>query len=138
MNEVKFRAWDIKRKIYGTVYELSFPVGENDEKFPDGHKGRVSLYNPKNEADCGFWGSWIENVELEQYTGLKDCNNYEIFEGDILGDPNVEDDGVVIIGLVYKDEESGRYYAGDYCGEEFIQFLVIGNHYENSELLEEK
>ena len=69
MREIKFRAWDKTRNIYGQVLRMSFPCGENDPDSPDGHKGKLSLYNPRNEKDCGFWGIWIEKADLEQFIG---------------------------------------------------------------------
>ena len=82
MNIPKFRAWDKTRNIYGQVVGMNFPYNENDNQFPEGHKGRLSLFNVKNEYDCGFWGIWIEKADLEQSSGFKDRNEKEIYQGD--------------------------------------------------------
>ena len=78
---------------------------------------------------------------IEQYTGLKDNNGVEIYEGDILtlngeweeierGDCKVITfrDGCFRVGDDYEDE------AGIYLSD----WRVIGNIHENPELLEEE
>jgi hypothetical protein len=69
------------------------------------------------------------HVFIQQYTGIKDAKGNEVYEGDILQD----DDG--FIDLVKYNEE-GYYHAGDWDGSDFKYCKVIGNIYENPELLE--
>ena len=78
----------------------------------------------------------LAEVKLMQSTGLKDKNGVEIYESDILkAYPN----NTIYIGKVYY--EDGQWfgacdyldYAVAYSGAE-----VIGNIYENPELLETK
>lgn len=76
----------------------------------------------------------IDENTLGQYTGLKDKNGKEIYEGDILkgtfyGFPIIEHDYVF---SVYWDERH-KSFMTDYF--EPTECEVIGNIYENPELI---
>ena len=75
------------------------------------------------------------------YTGKKDVDKVEIFEGDIVK----TEDGA--IGEIFYDEDNMRFWSSNnghinksgFCEELlFIKPRVIGNKYENPELLEER
>lgn len=64
MREIKFRAWHKEEKCYYNVYSINFYANE------------IMV-----ERNKGFY---LQDIILEQYTGLKDKNGKEIYEGDIL------------------------------------------------------
>lgn len=110
MREIKFRLWDDKLKKFDYDFRIT----------SKGKEIKYIQYQGDNYYDC----------ELMQYTGLKDKNGKEIYEGDIViryYDYNsmsvVKWDDALTISMPYYD-------SGD-------DYEVIGNIYENPELLEE-
>lgn len=103
----------------------------------------------KRWIDLNFVGMF--HLKRDAYTGLKDKNGKEIYEGDILADVGVDEYN--ILGIVrYGDDgvtwTSGSYYLADKGGyatdwafefggkpDSWDALEVIGNIYENSELL---
>lgn len=119
MREIKFRAWlnDDKRMV--NILALDFL-----------HKTWIA-----HKDLCGSF----DDIELMQYTGLKDKNGKEIYEGDII---KCKIGNVDFKGYVYF--YGGRFEFIDFEDDEETEFLcycdepeVIGNTYENPELLEE-
>lgn len=92
-------------------------------------------------------GEWIVNNDLElmQSTGLKDKNGQEIFEGDIVRQVRTQPttENKTITGVVTMLE--GAWVIMNDC-EQLASYLwsetdeneVLGNIYENPELLENK
>ncbi|OJG48747.1 hypothetical protein RV05_GL001626 [Enterococcus hirae] len=87
----------------------------------------------------------VRNIELMQSTGLKDKNGVEIFEGDIVLADGVKK--IVTFGEQEHEEDFGDliYYIGfnvytkmGYSSVIPVEYEVIGNIWENSELLEEQ
>ena len=82
-----------------------------------------------------LWDWWsFDEVEIMQSTGLKDKNGVEIFEGGIGWDDHQEVHGQVIF-------ENGAFkYEWENISEDLFEVTddieIVGNIYENSELLE--
>ncbi len=126
MKMPKFRAWDKVNNKLVDVISINFSL-----------ETVFAKVNSVMAQDVEAYDFVDENIELMQSTGLEDKNGTEIFEGDILR--YFEDK----IGVV-KHHKHQFYVEGFYCADmdipydafsENIEFEVIGNIYENSELL---
>ena len=128
MREIKFRVWDTENKEMLRVQELDF-----EDTF---YGGRLSI---RTEQYNDYFD--IEDMILMQYTGLHDKNGKEIYEGDIIQYGDIHK-GIVEYSEKYAqfilketDNISDEYEA---LGEfNIIVFEVIGNIYDNKELLNE-
>lgn len=126
MREVKFRAWDkiFEKMIQVTDLNLKtgYLIGEIDTKI----------------VSCKF-----KDCELLQYTGLKDKNGIEIYEGDIVENGNgkvgyilfqIQAGGLVVVikdrdyRIGHRNNGEGYHTSGNH--------KVIGNVYTSQELLE--
>ena len=140
MREIKFRAWDGDKK------EMILPEYAGKEDFhiqADGQIVETHEYGyERHELTSKRPNSWV----LMQYTGLKDKNGKEIYEGDILQDTLTKMQYVVKFGFCKKYAFNGWYVEneyhnyvttinGDYDTNTNSQIEVIGNIYENENLL---
>jgi uncharacterized phage protein (TIGR01671 family) len=122
MREIKFRAW----KPNGIL----------------GHMSTVeSIDWEHNMLFCGGVSNWqLSNVNLMQYTGLKDKNGTEIYQSDLVA---FTEGGKRKQGeIVWKDREAlFAVQMDDGWGSMALQNLddieILGNIYESPELLEQ-
>ena len=123
----RFRAWLKNDKKMIDVDEIHFDNGQLD------FIGDAITF--MRDAD---------EIELMQSTGLKDKNGKEIFEGDVV--TNGWKRQVVTFGTQEVEEDFGSiriyrgfnlYLGGGYPNAIMSEFEVVGNIYENPELLEE-
>lgn len=126
MREIKFRAWDEMEKLmfreqeYNTYEEINIDEGE-----------LIAGSNDEN-------GDWYE-LKLMQFTGLKDKNGKEIYEGDIVLIDWKDNRYGKHKGIVEWNIEQACWEFGAGATSELDwSHEVIGNIYENPELLEEK
>jgi hypothetical protein len=124
MREIKFRAWDKENKKMMKVSSLSL---ENKE-IAVRENGTYHFFRMKN-------------LELMQYTGLNDKNDKEIYEGDILFFRDENTKYVVVwqdAAFIIKSIEI-RKYSEEMCWLDDTEICceIVGNIYENKNLLEE-
>ena len=134
----KFRAWDVlAEKMIDEIQMISFVRKEIIGKFSDGSTSVPLKFEDERNG---------EDVILMQSTGLKDKNGKEIFDGDVLACKT--DDEVINLNIFWDEEhalfmfESKKYNEQEPLAElvedNIYPFEIIGNIYENPELLEEK
>jgi len=116
MREIKFRAWDKIGKMFIMV-SWGFDIDNQGNIYPAETKPKTDLV-------------------LMQYTGWKDKNGKEIFEGDKYSWRNK------VGNIEYR---RGAFYCIDQDQSEWLlsamvdkEFEIIGNIYENENLLEAK
>ena len=112
MRDIKFRQWDSRRKIMHLGSGATYP------------SGWVGF-------SCVSW----EGSPLMQFTGLKDKNGKEIYEGDILSFVPVDSKN---FGNPYKPfvvfwDEKDASFSG-WSPRDKVE--IIGNVYEQPELME--
>lgn len=125
--EIKFRAWD---KVLKTMWTWDW-VKNVDSPFSSGEHGTCLLDD--------------EQFALMQYTGLKDKNRTEIYEGDVVKDLLTAAIWEVRFGFCKRRAYHGWYVHGlniDSEGElnvdndsERSLLEIVGNIYENPELI---
>ena len=126
MREIKFRIWDIDERKFVVNETDRLGCGDTKKCMSE----RVDFENNSVEISAD------ERYIFSEYTGLKDKNGKEIYEGDILFASFREEYPKVIF-------ENGSFRAE--CDEYSLRledfadiFEVVGNIYENTELMEDE
>jgi hypothetical protein len=125
MRDIKFRVWDETTKTFlnqQTIHEFGVDFEFMNEGF----------ILKSNGLSIGYI--------FEQFTGFKDKNNKEIYQGDILKPWSFLDKISVVKWEENPLETCGCGGDGFYCGfnlmnEETNKSEVVGNIHENPELL---
>ena len=128
MREIKFRAWD-KRST--TMYPFCY-IDET---------GWVNASGMINDNKCSTSGRLMYFV-LMQFTGLKDKNGKEVFEGDVVKSFNQIDKKEVAFVVEFNSgifeclNDNELINLRTLCSYDNCE--VIGNIYENPELIKSK
>ena len=152
MREVKYRAWVERKKVLVDVLSIDF-------------KERTVRLPIQTPVTADYWWdetTWnFEDVVLMQYTGLKDKNGREIYEKDVAEIKHTYDymafDGYERSWTITKGEVAFNYAGFDVkyldrdgepvwsgitlmeCLSDMVsEWEVIGNVFENAEILEDK
>ena len=156
MREIKFRAWDKKYEVMRPVIEYFRPYKYIPVTTEAGYQSIRS-----EVGDEVFWGfgtpeAGEEGYIIMQYTGLKDANGKEIYEGDIIlfrdikhkvvfidqhnNDRYTLNPTMLFFGLELEpskqDREDKLLYVQTFEWDDQEYYKVIGNIYENPELFE--
>ena len=129
MRTIKFRAWDKKTETMNDVWAIHFKAWHDSEI------NYIEIYGLGTD---GTEERCEEDIEIMQYTGLKDKNGTEIYEGDIINQDSK-------CGYKNYVMEMIKTHASDDMGVDMFGYVdvdnaceVIGNIYENPELLVDK
>ena len=136
--EIKFRAWDkTESKMLHSITQIWWYEG-----------GDISRLTYKKATQKGDWIPYWKDfrpgkVILMQYTGLKDKNGKEIYEGDVITrliEPTLGrnyNEVIVIEWEICEDDEYGNHRSGfDISGHSEL-FEILGNIYSNPELIKQ-
>ena len=137
MREFKFRAWDEQNKIMHNEVEFIRSGTEGNDW--------ILFKSDKQKLECGNVLNnpyFQQQINIMQYTGLFDKQGIEIYDGDIL---QIELDWgygpAKILSKVYFENGCFRAKAINSHEDTLLIELppceVIGNIYENPELLKE-
>jgi hypothetical protein len=134
--DIKFKAW-IKKGCESKMGEVT--LINLDEKYIN-----YIICNKKKEIEI-IGLAYFDEYELMQYTGIKDKNGVEIYEGDIV---LIRIDKTNILHKTVVKFKHGAFIADIIGDNDYIylfhfgfnkdDFEVVGNIYENHKLLEEK
>lgn len=130
MREIKFRAWDFEE------YEMIYNVERTYDFGCSGFGASEPSFADVLEDN--------ERYMIMQYTGLKDEENKGIYEGDIIEGGYLNPLSNEFMSKKYIVEYDKGSFIGKLIGHSpygdtwihFIKGKVIGNIYENPELLE--
>jgi hypothetical protein len=127
MKKFKMKAWLMKEKKMVAIIGIDFNYEyirytEDDNLFNENYKTAE-----------------FKNIELLQFTGLKDNGGQELYEADVIKFNDGIDD---IYGLISYDDEDGTYRVSyenitEHLSEREGDFEIVGNIFENPNLHEQ-
>lgn len=139
MRDIKFRIWDgVKNEWLASSAKDALP-----------YYGFALVGEVMTVQSPPYWSLDEGNV-VEQFTGLKDINGTEIYEGDIIVQKSLGSNKSGCRGKITYKEDHAAFMFEVYERGKAVMWLflsefrpektceVVGNIHENPELLEEK
>lgn len=138
MRDIKFRVWDNQHNKMTQCFDLNDFANDQDGEFGNGEFS-IGWYDYKRSPPM------VDNI-IMQYTGLKDKNGKEIYEGDIIQYGSykaaevIYSDYLTSFCLKFNDGKDGIYArALGQCNKR-LKYIdedveILGNIYEHPELL---
>ena len=127
MKELKIKAWLKKEKKMVSIIGIDF----NYEY--------IRYTEDDNLFNSDYKVAEFKDIELLQFTGLKDNGGQELYEADVIKFNDGVDD---IYGLISYDDEDGTYRVSyenitEHLSEREGDFEIVGNIFENPDLHEQ-
>lgn len=119
--------------VGGLSYIVEHEYEEPEKDFSPKVQSVLLISGPAPVVNKGGWND-AKYVTLMQFTGLKDKNGREIYEGDYMGF-----NGLIFYQIAWNEKDAcfdllntNGTLSADF---DFCSYEVLGNIYENSELL---
>ncbi|WP_339002762.1 YopX family protein [Fusobacterium polymorphum] len=127
MKELKIKAWLKKEKKMVSIIGIDF----NYEY--------IRYTEDDNLFNSDYKVAEFKDIELLQFTGLKDNGGQELYEADVIKFNDGIDD---IYGLISYDDEDGTYRVSyenitEHLSDREGDFEIVGNIFENPDLHEQ-
>lgn len=137
--EIKFRAWDNINKKWLLGYDLPRSGGFSMH-------GECMMFGEYQQVLSQFPLKLLDELKIMQFTGLKDANGTDIYEGDIISPIEVDEKYKSVNYPIEWDNNTARFayrYGQDEwkvlnIDQSFMEqcnMKVIGNIHQNPELL---
>ena len=127
MKELKIKAWLKKEKKMVSIIGIDF------------NYGYIRYTEDDNLFNSDYKVAEFKDIELLQFTGLKDNGGQELYEADVIKFNDGIDD---IYGLISYDDEDATYRVSyenitEHLSDREGDFEIVGNIFENPDLHEQ-